>query len=278
MVEEFLSARRTLTKEDGRTPLLSESTLNKDLRVLKAAFNCGIRRGYLRSNPCKDIKPKRIPKKDIRVLNDEELDSLLNACPSVRWQGFLLVQARSGLRVGEAEYLEWRDIYWNEHIIQVTNKVEHTVKDKEPRDVPLYPDTERTLLRMHEEARVGSHYVFENKLGRPWLNNLRREFSKLVRKAGIAKCTFHDLRRTAITGWDREGWDIATVKQAAGHSSIATTERYYMKASEKAIRNAWKNASRAKSEAKNGTYSEHAVTSPDMDNPITGVTPSTSIS
>ncbi len=266
MVEKFLSGRRRRRKQDGK-PELSDDTVNKDLRVLKSAFNYSIRRGYLRTNPCRDIKPKRIPKKDIRILNDDEVASPLNACPNGRWQGFLLVQIQSGLRLGEVQYLEWSDIDWQHHVVKMRNKAEHALKDKEPREAPLYPETERLLLTLHQKAREGSRYAFETERGRPWVNNLHRNLRRIVRNAGIAKCTFHDLRRTAITHWVREGWDIATVKEAAGHSSITTTERYYMKASQKAIRNAWKNALSVESEGENGTYSEHGVNSANTASP-----------
>jgi len=50
----------------------------------------------------------------------------------------------------------------------------------------------------------------------------------VVRKrAGIVKCTVHDLRRSAITNW-AQALPIQVVQQFAGHSNIMTTRKYYL--------------------------------------------------
>ena len=59
------------------------------------------------------------------------------------------------------------------------------------------------------------------------LNNTLRDFSKIRRKAGIKKCTLHDLRRSAVTNWAKN-LPIQVVQQLAGHSDIATTRKYYL--------------------------------------------------
>jgi integrase len=59
------------------------------------------------------------------------------------------------------------------------------------------------------------------------INNVGRDFDVIRRRAGIAKCTLHDLRRSAITNWAKY-LPIHVVQQFAGHSNIATTRRYYL--------------------------------------------------
>lgn len=45
-------------------------------------------------------------------------------------------------------------------------------------------------------------------------------------QAGIEKFAPHDLRRTFASAMLDNGEDIVTVKDAMGHSSIATTQKY----------------------------------------------------
>jgi integrase len=58
-------------------------------------------------------------------------------------------------------------------------------------------------------------------------NWLTREFGRLVKKAGIAACTIHDLRRSWSTLAQRAGIDRFTVKDLGGWSSVSVVERHY---------------------------------------------------
>ncbi|MGA2324582.1 MAG: tyrosine-type recombinase/integrase [Sedimentisphaerales bacterium] len=58
-------------------------------------------------------------------------------------------------------------------------------------------------------------------------NNLIRNFNVICRRAGVKKCTLHDLRRSAITNWAKK-LPIQVVQQLAGHSDIATTRQCYL--------------------------------------------------
>jgi integrase len=59
------------------------------------------------------------------------------------------------------------------------------------------------------------------------VNNFRRQFNEIRRKAGVIKGTFHDIRRTAITMWFVNGMSEHDVMVLAGHSSLATTHEFY---------------------------------------------------
>ena len=60
------------------------------------------------------------------------------------------------------------------------------------------------------------------------VNNLGRQFNKILRKAGIKKGTIQDIRRTAITMWFANGMSEHDVMVLAGHSSFATTHEFYL--------------------------------------------------
>jgi hypothetical protein len=60
------------------------------------------------------------------------------------------------------------------------------------------------------------------------VNNFRRQFNKILRRAGVEKGTFHDFRRTAITMWFANGMSEHDVMILAGHSSFATTHEFYL--------------------------------------------------
>ena len=54
-------------------------------------------------------------------------------------------------------------------------------------------------------------------------------FHKILRKAGVKEGQFHDLRRTAICNWFREGLKEFEIMRLAGHATFATTHKYYLR-------------------------------------------------
>ncbi len=60
------------------------------------------------------------------------------------------------------------------------------------------------------------------------VNNFRRQFNQILRKAGVKQGTFHDFRRTAISMWFANGMSEHDVMVLAGHASFATTHEFYL--------------------------------------------------
>lgn len=54
-----------------------------------------------------------------------------------------------------------------------------------------------------------------------------KQGNAIVKTAGIATCTVHDLRRTFCTDLARLGVNQLVVQRLAGHSCAATTANYY---------------------------------------------------
>ena len=116
-------------------------------------------------------------------------------------------------------------------------------KDHEGRVLPVPAEVMRRLADLQAESADGCPYVFvpawrwshiakARKSGR-WkdsqllVNNLHRRIRTLRKKAGVAKFTFHDFRRSCITNW-ANAMPAHVVRQLAGHSSIKTTQQYYL--------------------------------------------------
>jgi integrase len=59
-------------------------------------------------------------------------------------------------------------------------------------------------------------------------NNFKRSFDRILRKVGIKKRTFHEIRKTAIAMWLANGMSEYDVMTLAGHSSFATTHKFYL--------------------------------------------------
>jgi len=66
------------------------------------------------------------------------------------------------------------------------------------------------------------------------VNNVGREFKRHIKRAGIkpnGTLSIHTLRKSCIQNWANE-LPINVTKELAGHSSIVTTQKYYLQVDE----------------------------------------------
>ena len=115
-VEAFIAAKR----QEGKAV---KSILNY-VGLLNTLFAHGMKRGWCTSNPVRSIdKPRDRRDPEIRFLNQQELEALLDATPddllgSVE-RVLYLAAAMTGLRRGELLALRWRDVDWDAGLIRV---------------------------------------------------------------------------------------------------------------------------------------------------------------
>jgi len=158
------------------------------------------------------------------------------------------------MRRAELTNCTWADIDFDAQTIEVNPKQntkdtwEWLIKDSDHRTLPLTEEIVQMLANHQAKQPEGYPYVFvptvrydyiQNVL-RPkdkWtltdsrlkiVNNFRRQFNIILRKAGVKNGTFHDIRRTAITMWLANGMSEHDVMVLAGHSSFATTHDFYL--------------------------------------------------
>jgi len=231
---------------------LSVATVNKDIGTLRRVFNLAIYpRGYLveGQNPFTKLKKRRIAQEPLRYVSVNEYQGLRTAAKNVWWKALISMAYGSGLRRNEILTLTWSDVDFENQQIHVAPKKETTEtfewepKDHENRIVPMADETVQILADLQVKAKVGFPYIFvsskrlerireRQKIGK-WnsrseiINNLGKNFNNLRSRAGVAKCTLHDLRRSAITNWAGQ-LPIQVVQELAGHSDIATTRKYYL--------------------------------------------------
>ena len=101
------------------------------------------------------------------------------------------------------------------------------------RVIPLSKGATKALLELQNAANEGQVYVFVNSKG-PYQGlpiksqNIWRDFQVIRRRANLAKCSIHDLRRSYCTNLSA-AVPMHVVQELAGHSDIRTTQKYYLK-------------------------------------------------
>jgi len=125
--------------KETREKEVSISTVNIELRALKAMLNRAEQQKWIFKNPVPKIRLIKNPnQKTLTFLTKDEVEKLLAASPE--WLRFMIkVMVNSGMRVGEATYLEWRDIDFSLGQINIRNKpeIDFYTKNKKERNIPI---------------------------------------------------------------------------------------------------------------------------------------------
>ena len=242
----------------------AKGTVAKKLRHIKRLFKLAVNRKQLDENPLQHIAMPKSPKKKIHIYANvlcrrmlkaaQEYTAKRNPKKTLKWDLMITVALATAMRRAELLNCTWGDVDFDAQTIEVNPKQntketwEWLIKDADHRNLPLTEEIVQMLVDHQAQQPEGYPYVFvptarydyiQNML-RPqskWplidasmkvVNNFRRQFNIILRKAGVKKGTFHDIRRTAITMWFANDMSEHDVMVLAGHSSFATTHEFYL--------------------------------------------------
>lgn len=187
------------------------STVEKELRTLKAILNRAVSLKVLSDNPVSIVQPpKKLDSKPHHYYTIEELETLYQQSDYGPIWRFM---ANTGLRRGESLHLRRE---WITDAVRIQSTGEDRTKSGQWRKVPL-TDGARAALK---EIPDGNYL-----LPRMAHESLSRAFSRDARRANLGG-SLHSLRHTYICHLLLAGVPIRTVQLYAGHAHVSTTERY----------------------------------------------------
>jgi len=226
------------------------------VRLIKAALSTvlsdAVDDGYLETNPAFGAGRKRGKKADaltqaerlqkIRPLSWTDRDALLaEAASDRRHHALFATLAKAGLRPGEGFALKPMDIDFKNQTLRVDRAATDDgrakdTKTHETRTVDLTPDLAATLKRhltwlRAEALRHGSgepEWLFPRADGSLMNKDyVAGVFRKILKRAGLPHYRVYDLRHTFASLLLAESAPITYVSAQLGHSSPATTMRFY---------------------------------------------------
>lgn len=212
---------------------LADTTININLRTLRALFNHLEREELLEVNPMDRVKLLR---QDIDLTNcftDEEVKEILKQ-PNLRdFVGFrdycgLSLLLDSGLRIEEMLSLRAGDIDFASRFITI-----HADKSKnrKHRLVPVSAHAIKLILQLISEnkAHFTTDRIFLSSYGEPLTaNHFNKRLKYYAEKAGISgkKMTAHVYRHTWAKNMILNGCDPFTLQKIGGWADIRTMRRY----------------------------------------------------
>lgn len=160
------------------------------------------------------------------------LDSLKGK-NALRNKAILLASHFMGLRAKEIASLKMGDVYdfKNEILKDTIRLLAAYTKGNKYREVFLLDDTARSTMQDYILSRPdqspSAPLFLSQKLTPFTANTMQRMIGNIYKKAGI-NGTSHSGRRSFATRLIRHNVDIYSIQQLMGHSSIMTTQEYFV--------------------------------------------------
>jgi site-specific recombinase XerD len=209
-----------------RLETVKKTTLNIELRSLRAGFEHAVRWGLLPENPFRKTKLCSIDEKPPLFLSPIQYKTLIMSVKEPWLKQMIVLGALTGLRRNELLYLTWRNIDFQRRIIYLFSKPNFRTKNGKARIVPLNESAIKLLLLCNEVKT--SEYVFSFAGGGPVTSqHVSRTFKKYIRDQNLDPgLTFHSLRHTFASWLVQSGATLFEVQKLMGHSNSRVTEIY----------------------------------------------------
>ncbi len=240
---------------DGGTRPIKPHTVRLGVAPVRVLLATAYEEGLIRSNPAAGLRltvARQVAGDEdgeqVKAMSETELAALLAALPD-EWRLFFRFLAQTGLRIGEAIELRWRDVDLGARTVQVRRRV-YRGKVGPPkskygrRRLRLTPELGRALWLLRGETKAGDdELVFtvadgarvdaSNLMSRvlkpaaveAGLGEWVREGRRLRAKTWVG---FHSFRHTCATLLFRHGWNAVQVQRWLGHHRPSFTLDTYV--------------------------------------------------
>ncbi len=213
--------------EDGKSP----ATVGRILTTLRIALRQAVRDRALPDNPADAVQLPRVDREPVRPLTEADAAAIIAACRGSSVEHLVVLLLGSGMRLGEALGLDWRDVDLEDGFVIVRRTKTHVravpisddavealraQKAATPRygpDEPVFIQQKRSRLTGHRERlRADSALTI---------------FQKRLEDAGLPKMRLHDLRHGVASLLVARGVHMRVIAEQLGHANPALTARTY---------------------------------------------------
>lgn len=202
----------------------SSSTVNRYMATLASTLSYAVKQlRWLPDNPCKHLlKLKEAPGRD-RILSDDEITRLLEACKQSKSRylyTIVLFALTTGARRGEILGLEWRCVDFENRLAQLKE-----TKNGRPRSVALADPVLVELKDLYAIRDRSKPLVFASKTAFGRID-IKKAWMEALKRAGIENYTFHDQRHQFCTIAAGMGASNLELSACMGHRTLSMLMRY----------------------------------------------------
>ena len=211
---------------------LSAKTVRNINQIICSALNLAIEQRLILTNPADACALPKLEHREMKTLPVEQLTSFLREAKESGVFEMYYIELATGLRRGELLGLKWSDIDLEHGSLRVQRQiaridgeiVEAPLKTKNAYRTLLLSADAIDVLKTQKKKCGTSPYVFPSPTGGPISpDSVLHMLHRVLKRAGLPKVRFHDLRHTFATLALQNGVDIKTVSGMLGHFSAGFT-------------------------------------------------------
>jgi integrase len=227
---------------------LSPLTLAYIHSLLKSVLEHAVREEEVPRNVARNVRMGTPHPRRTEPFTADEARRFLTAAQDHRLHALFELALRTGLRKGELLGLHWADLDLDDGTLAVRRTLQRlTGQGLTPLPVKTRASERRIALptpciaslKLHRDQQDAERaeadgtwpendYVFTTTTGQAIeQTNLTRTFQALLRRAGLRRIRFHDLRHSTATLLLEEGVELVVIKELLGHAHIGVTATVY---------------------------------------------------
>lgn len=232
--KKLLTEGRVQRTESKNKPLgLSAKTVRNINQLISSSLDAAKAQKLILDNPTNGCTLPKVERQEMLTLSANQLEKFFAEAKETGVYELYYIELATGLRRGELLGLKWEDIDFTEATLKIRRQVlringeitEAPLKTKNAyRTIALGKDAVEILRSQENRLGKFSPYVFPSPTGTAMSpDSVLHMLHRVLKRAGLPKVRFHDLRHTFATLALQNGVDIKTVSGILGHFSAGFT-------------------------------------------------------
>lgn len=187
---------------------LAPKTVRNIHQMIGSAYNLAREQKLVTRNPTQGCALPKVEHKEMKTLTADQLSAFFQEARDSGVYELYYLDLATGLRRGELLGLKWTDVDFDRRVVKVQRAisrqngkvVEAPLKTKNAYcTLPLSADAISVL--MHQRRKTGSsEWVFPSPSGGPMSpDSVLHMLQRVLKRAGLPRIRFHDLRHTCAT-------------------------------------------------------------------------------
>lgn len=241
---QYAKAMKALDAYQYRGKPLTNAYKNKLLKTFRQLCKFAEKRYDLTTTvPAKFDNYKNEPKREMQIITLEEFKRLLDVIEDDCYRALFTILFFMGLRIGEADALQWKDVDFTKNTLSITKTVSTKVREdgeyliqapKTPssiRTLPMPQIVSNTLLQYRDKLPVESENLAETflfGLSRPLAEStIQGRKNAFIKKAGLPNMRLHEFRHSCASYLINKNATPLLVSKWLGHATVSMTLDIY---------------------------------------------------
>ena len=215
---------------------LAPKTVRNIHQMIGSAYNLAMEQKLVSKNPTQGCALPKVEHKEMKTLTADQLSAFFQEARDSGVYELYYLDLATGLRRGELLGLKWTDVDFQHGVLKIQRAisrqngkvVEAPLKTKNAyRTLPMSADAIDVLMQQRRKTG-NSEWVFPSPTGGPMSpDSVLHMLQRVLKRAGLPRIRFHDLRHTFATLALENGMDVKTLSAMLGHVSAVTTLDIY---------------------------------------------------